>query len=226
MSSKKYYSGILLFLSFFAYMSCELLIIPDIVIDEKEQKARISKFNSWIKEVASIVVVEADLNELNEVVFRPKSDLNAMDRLIEIDSKYCIDSDSIYGSSSLKEFVTELDKKYTLEDSIYFIIYLVDEYFNKNSKIRAFLDLLPTNLPSPAFNYDGIKHELNNELSKTVINKKIIDYHLSAKSRALMIYSSIIKEHPSLLNMNIFNEKNIEWAIYINDFYTTKLHER
>lgn len=227
MTSKKFSSRIIVLMSILACMVCEQYVIREITLSSIELKERISKFNIWIKEIAENAVAEAELTEIEEIVFKASSDLTSENSLLQIESDYIVDTESIYGSiSSLREFVAELDKKYTLDDSVYFILYLISEYFNKSSKIRAFLDLLPTQLPSPAFNYNDTKLELNNELARTVLLKKIVDYHLAAKSLANMIFNNVITEHSNILNPDLYNILNLEWAIYIYDFYTARINER
>ncbi|MFO0515296.1 MAG: SET domain-containing protein [bacterium] len=177
------------------------------------------KFNKWVQEETNTInnpLFELRLTSDGQIGVFSTKDLNKEDLFFVFSTKLVLSAESIY-TGKYTEFVKDIEKKYGYDELTYFVILLVEEYFNPNSHWRAYLDILPRIPLSPIHDYWNNSKWLEPELLGTTVLRKLVDYKISIEKKANSLVRGLFSKAPELFDPEIFNEDNVEWALNMID---------
>lgn len=213
----KIFTLFLLFSSIFQIISCSSIRR---VKTRQELEENVKKFNDWYnnslgtsksKNPFFLKVVEN-----NEIGVFTNKDLTADEELYTFEKSLCISAESIY-TLPYEKLIRELETKYGYDELTYLVIILIHEYYNPQSKYREYLDILPTNPPSPIFNYWENSKWIDPELMHSSVLRKLVDFKIQIERRSRGLVNGLFSQHSNLFNSEHFNEDNVEWALFIID---------
>lgn len=188
-------------------------------LSHEQQQANIDKFNKWYQEQTNTLEskpLELRLLESGETGVFTNKNFNSEDILLTFSSKLVISAEQIY-TGKYSELIKDLEQKFGYDELTYLIIVIIDEYFNAESFWRPYLDILPRIPSSPIYNYWENSKWLEPELIGTTVLRKIVDYKIAIEKRARNLVKGLFSQNSELFDPEIFNEDNVEWALYLID---------
>lgn len=201
-------------------------VIWDEKLTSQELKSRVEKFNVWYKEFNPSSKVELRLNKDNELGLFALEDLKKGEDYLKIKREHTLDHNLIY-DTKLGPVIKKAEQEASYSDYTNHILLLLYEMNNPQSKFKPYLDLLPRQPKTLAFNYWKIKIPVEEELAHTpVLSKinliiyfldKLIEYKFNAERTAKGIYQYFVKNNTDIFDPEIFNVENIEWAMLTLD---------
>lgn len=177
------------------------------------------KFNKWFQEKTNTLdnpSVELRLTSDGSVGVFSTKDFNKDDLLFTFSTQLVLSAESIY-TGKYTEFVKDLEKKYGYDELTYFVILLIEEFYNPNSHWRPYLDILPRIPLSPIHDYWNNSKWLEPELMGSTVLRKLVDYKISIEKKANSLVRGLFSKMPELFDPEIFNEDNVEWALNMID---------
>ena len=155
------------FLLLFTFSTSKRIISEETFSPERLQ-TRVNSFNEWYSKLNPSAKVEAKLSPDNKIHLQAKSDLKAEDTYMDLNRNMTIHAQLIY-DTKIGAFVRNLEEKYGYDDYLNMLFYLVNEMGNPESQWKPYLDILPRQIDSIAFNYWKRKIPVEEEFIHTPI---------------------------------------------------------
>ncbi len=157
-------------------------VISDEVLSRERLQNRVNVFNDWYSKLNPSSKVEARLMEDDKIHLFSKTNIKAEDAYLVFNKNMTINSQLIY-DTQLGSLIKSLEEEYGWDDYLKLVFYLINEIANPESQWKPYLDLLPRQPDSIAFDFWKRKLPIEEEfmhlpiLSK--INIKIFFIHLN-----------------------------------------------
>lgn len=134
---------------------------------------RVKAFNEWYEKLNPSSKVEAKLSQENKIHLQAKENLKAEDAYLTLNKNLTIHSHLIH-DTKISTFVKNLEEKYGYDDYVNMLFFLLHEMGNPQSEWKPYLDILPRQIDSIAFNYWKRKQPIEEELLNTPILSNFI----------------------------------------------------
>lgn len=188
-------------------------------LNSSQIQENLVKFNKWFQEKTNTLnnpSVELRVTSDGSIGVFSTKDFNKDDLLFAFSTELVLSAESIY-TGKYSDFVKDLEKKYGYDELTYFVILLVEEFYNPNSHWRPYLDILPRIPLSPIHDYWNNSKWLEPELMGSTVLRKLVDYKISIEKKANSLVRGLFSKMPELFDPEIFNEDNVEWALNMID---------
>jgi len=149
------------------FINSEKVIAGEILSDDRLQN-RVKVFNEWYSKLNPTAKVEAKLSQDNKIHLYAKADLKAEDTYLTVNRNLTINPQSIY-ETKIGTFVKSLEEQYGFDDYLNMAFYILHEISNPESKWKPYLDILPRQPNSLAFDYWKRKTPIEEEFINTPI---------------------------------------------------------
>lgn len=143
-------------------------VISEEILSKDRLQSRVKVFNEWYAKLNPSSKVEAKLSSDNKIHLISKTDLKSEDAYLVLNRNLTIHPQLIY-DTKIGTFVRSLEEKYGFDDYLNMAFYLLHEMGNPESKWKSYLDVLPRQPESIAFNYWKRKAPIEEELLNTPI---------------------------------------------------------
>jgi len=149
------------------FINSEKVIAGEILSDDRLQN-RVKVFNEWYSKLNPTAKVEAKLSQDNKIHLYAKADLKAEDTYLTVNRNLTINPQSIY-ETKIGTGVKSLEEQYGFDDYLNMAFYILHEISNPESKWKPYLDILPRQPNSLAFDYWKRKTPIEEEFINTPI---------------------------------------------------------
>lgn len=143
-------------------------LISEEILSLDDLEIRIKRFNDWYFKLNPSSKVGSKLNLDGKIILFAKENLIAGNSYLTINKNLTLHSQLIH-ETPLNSFIRNLEEKYGFDDYLNIIFYLLHEMSNPNSHWKPYLDILPRQPESIAFNYWKRKIHIEEELLNTPI---------------------------------------------------------
>lgn len=188
-------------------------------LSNEQIQENLNRFNKWFQEKTNTLndpSLELRLTSDGQVGVFSNKNLTKEDIILAYSTELVISAESIY-TGKYNDFIKDLEKKYGYDELTYFVILLVEEFFNSNSHWRPYLDILPRLPVSPIHDYWTNSKWLEPELMGTTVLRKLVDYKISIEKKASSLVRGLFSKNTDLFDPEIYNEDNVEWALNMID---------
>ncbi len=182
-------------------------------ITTEELTKRILAFNTWYHQLnPQSKHLEAKLMPDNTIKIITNEPIKENDVYFSVKREGFIRNIDVY-DTKYGESIHEMEETFGYDDITNYVIWLISEIHNPESKWKPYLDLLPLKPAGLVADYWTNKTWIEQELKHTSIPKKAFERRLMLDKKARNIHDAYTKAFPSLFDKEIFSIENIDWAI-------------
>jgi hypothetical protein len=138
------------------------------ILSKERLENSVKAFNEWYLKNNPASKVEAKLDSEEKIKLIAKSDLKSEDAYLTINRNFTMHPQLIY-ETPLGAFISNLEEKYGFDDFLNIVFYFLYEVANPDSQWKPYLDILPRQPESIAFNYWKRKTPIEDELLNTPV---------------------------------------------------------
>lgn len=187
--------------------------IRDQEVSTEELAKRVEAFNAWYHELnPQSKHLEAKLMPDNSIKLITNEPIKENDVYITVKRDCFIRNIDVY-ETKYGESIHELEETFGYDDIANYVIWLISEIHNPESKWKPYLDILPIKPAGLVADYWTNKAWIEQELKHTSIPKKAFERRLMIDKKARNIHDAYTKTFPSLFDKEVFSIENIDWAI-------------
>lgn len=143
------------------------------IISKQKLETTVKAFNNWYLKLNPSSKVEAKLNSEAKIRLSAKENLKEEDAYLNLNKSLTLHSQLVY-ETPLDDYVRNLEEKYGFDDYLNIVFYLLHEIANPASRWKPYLDVLPRQPESIAFNYWLRKGPIEEELLNTPVLSMLI----------------------------------------------------
>lgn len=157
---------------FLAFVCPCVLFGKKVIWDERiglnELEQRVRRFNEWYRSIDEGIPLELKVNPIGEsyrLSVHATREIKENEPLIEFSEDTMITAKSVY-NTKYAEFLKQTEEMYGYDDMLNFLIYILSEFYEPNSKWSAYFDLVPRQPSNLAHDYWNQSKRIEDEIKE------------------------------------------------------------
>lgn len=143
-------------------------------IEFNEVENRVRRFNEWYKSIDGDIPLELKASQYGDsyrLSVHATREIKENEPMMFIDQSMMITARSVY-DTKYSDFLKQIEEKYGYDDMLNFLIYILSEFYDPNSKWSAFFDLVPRQPLNLAHNYWNESKTIEDEIKEYSVASK------------------------------------------------------